>query len=275
MKDLLNRYRLYILIPITVYLVSAGMQNEFYYFTMYKEEFAKYPTIFAAMSLLLIYIIPLGFILRYLQKRFDISSELLIFAVILSLTIPGNLGLIGNDWLYNFWAMIDPNNTFLSNWSAALTAPFAEEFAKVVPPLLIALFYRKLTVKEIFLLGLIAGFGFQITEDIAYISNAVFDPEAHLMSMTFTRIAGWPSTHSIYSALFTLGFLALIGKTPALSKKQAVCYLFAGLGLHFIWNSPLSSMATLTSQSTVNWLVFIPACIFVYKLPKEKDVMIF
>ena len=139
----------------------------------------------------------------------------------------------------------------LADWWPALSAPAVEELAKGAVVFGIIVVFRYLVTRPIHALyvGVAVGFGFQITEDVLYAMSAALDSLnsdfAGGIQSAILRTATGLISHWIYSGFVAVGIAYLMGITykPTPRTKRigvGAALIVAAIGLHFLWNSPLS-----------------------------------
>ncbi|HFI0640288.1 PrsW family glutamic-type intramembrane protease [Streptococcus suis] len=202
----------------------------------------KYPLFLLTISLVALYLLPLLVLIRHLEKRYAISKKVSHLSWLLGLTAGVAFSDIGHTAIgYFLLEIVKVSDDFRYDWGAAVSAPFAEEFGKGLVVLLVLLIARKMTVKDALVSGMIAGLSFQIVEDIMFTFRDMFVGKLDGFETIIGRVgqAGW--THWVFTLLFAVGLVALLGQEKSLSKAQGAFWLLASLGLHFFFNSPLNT----------------------------------
>lgn len=271
MKKSFSRFRTEFIAILVLALCISGMQFQFSSLSKLDLPTKDFPLFLLACGLLALYLIPFIFLTNYLKKRFHIPQPIIIISWLFGLLIPANIGSLGNDGLSYILLTLDPKRYILNDWGASLTAPFAEEIGKGLVVLLVFLLFRKLSLKAGLVVGMIAGMGFQLSEDIYYLSQAAINKEQNVFSMAFERIASSGVSHWVFTAIFSLGLLALVSKSNLISKQKAILFLLAPVALHFLWNSPLDFTGIETFYGTLNWIVLLLAFKTVDQLPDDKE----
>lgn len=148
-----------------------------------------------------------------------------------------------NDALLEIWTKT-MGQPWAMQWSAALTAPITEELAKGAGLLLlIALAGRYVrTAFDGFVLGAFLGLGFQIIEDVVYISGAFganFGAEplsAALTTLALRSVTG-VTGHILYSAVFCAGLVYLLGRSKEPRRVgRGITLMLLGMLLHSLWD---------------------------------------
>ncbi len=193
------------------------------------------------------------------------SGFLVAVASLGGIYISGFLASYGNQWVGQFWSHVIPSTSFVSHWNDALMAPIVEEPIKAFAAILVISLFPTISLKEKFVVALLAGMGFQLTEDISYLSQAASKSLDSLLPTALERISGaatshWvaATSHWVYTAIFTMGLYLLLKGSTTFSRRQKLFWLLSPLVLHFIWNSPLTNFSGLTIiLGTLTLLIFI------------------
>lgn len=191
-----------------------------------------------------------------------------------------------NDAIRTLWAK-GMGQAWGLNWSAGLTAPFTEEFAKGVGMLLLIALAPHLirSAFDGFVLGAFIGLGFQILEDIAYaMGSAASEFGANqigaALSTIVLRMVVGVAAHILYSAVFCAGLVYLVGR-PAQRRRVGL-----GLGLmatamllHGLWDSVTGIAGDKLWLSWVLLIVIIAtalvivSAVFRLTVPSERAFM--
>lgn len=236
--NLFQKYKYRLLSIFTICLVFVGFN---YYLEMFFEnspDVEIYPKFLTALPILAIYIVPVIFLLRFLIKRFNVPMNVVGLSLILGFSICSYLGGEGNSLLSLLWLSVDPTKKLITDWGPALTAPFAEEFAKGFVVLLVYLLCKKFSLKTAFVCSFISGLCFQISEDIAFIFNTTVGGETSGFAQAFERVSYALGSHTVFTILVGVGLVVLLNKDTAVSKLKAVIWMICAVVLHFFWNSP-------------------------------------
>ena len=240
MKKLMENYKYKLLVILTLSLVFTGFN---YYFNLFfkdtKNNIERFPIFLLSITIILFYIIPVIFLLRYLIKRLNISRHVVALSLILGFSICNLLGSEGNSLLSLILLSLNPPSHIVADWGASIIAPIAEEFSKAFVVLLVYFLCGKISLKTAFVCSFISGLGFQVSEDLAFIHEATFGNEISGFEQAFERVSYALGTHMIFTILFGVGLIALIKRESAISKCKAIFWIISAITLHFFWNSPL------------------------------------
>ncbi|HFI0579027.1 TPA: PrsW family glutamic-type intramembrane protease [Streptococcus suis] len=254
MNNIVQNCKTYLPILLASFGFVKGCQMIFEELATPNGMEAKYPLFLLTISVAALYIIPLVYFIRYLENRYAISKKVSHLSWILGLTAGVAFSDYGHTAIgYFLLEIVKVSDDFRYDWGAAVSAPFAEEFGKALVVLLVLLIARKMTVKDALVSGIIAGLSFQLVEDIMFTFRDMFIGKLDGFETIIGRVgqAGW--THWVFTLLFAVGLVALLGQEKSLSKAQGAFWLLASLGLHFFFNSPLNTgfMTTLLPLASI------------------------
>lgn len=158
---------------------------------------------------------------------------------------------------------------WVATWGPAMTAPLTEEIAKGVGLLLLiglgGRFVR--TAFDGFILGAFIGLGFQIVEDVAYMSNAfgsVFgaDPLQNSMATLGMRTLAGFTAHILYSAVFCAGVIYVIGRSEEPRRVgRGLMLMFLPMLAHGLWDGGLIALFDLIGLPAVAGALTFPLII--------------
>jgi protease PrsW len=169
---------------------------------------------------------------------------------------------------------------FASRWTAALTAPFAEEILKGVGIVLIVLIARDEVddVLDGFVYGALCGLGFAIVEDVFYFVAVFGGDVGGVFQGFFVRvISSGLYSHVLYSGLvgMAIGIVVTRRDDRPLEARLLAAAPLAGAAVlgHFLWNSPILEFFPPHPWEGAEWLL-IPLATAVKGLPLLLFVVI-
>jgi RsiW-degrading membrane proteinase PrsW (M82 family) len=161
---------------------------------------------------------------------------------------------------------------FAARWTAALTAPLVEETTKAAGVVLIYLIARREMddVMDGFVYGAMVGLGFAVVEDVFYFV-AIFggSPGGVLAGFYVRVVSSGLYGHVLYTGLTGMGIAYVVSRDDEPRRRRLLVAggLFAaGVGGHFLWNSPLLNLFPGTVEDVGDWLQ-IPVAAAVKGLP--------
>ena len=170
-----------------------------------------------------------GAVFWWFTQRADRYAQLPIKLMVVAL-LWGALGAAwmmaapANDAIGDLYAKTFGQSWALS-WGAGLSAPLTEELAKGSGLLLLIAIAPRIirTAFDGFILGVLMGLGFQITEDVSYALNSSgghfgVDPVGSAIGTIWLRMVTGVAGHFLYTAIFCTGLIYVLGR-PAEPRR--------------------------------------------------------
>lgn len=228
-----------------LFLACVGLTTETHVYTYGALSGTQYGIIGLASLLALGYIIPAGLMVYHLQKKWQVNFLGLSFAFVGGLFIAGWLAGYANTWVHEWISHLSSQNIFY-RFEDAIFAPLIEEPLKLLAVLFTLFMVPTKNDRAILLMAIVAGLGFQISEDFSYILSDLPDGFSYTISGILGRTFGAISSHWLYTSLLSLGIILLWrsrGKQSQLHlRRKGIFFTLAGFLTHFLWNTPLRSM---------------------------------
>ncbi|VTS16623.1 membrane protein [Streptococcus porcinus] len=133
----------------------------------------------------------------------------------------------------------------------------AEEFGKGLAALLVLFICRKFDIKTALVSGMIVGLGFQMIEDCVYTFQAIFASGKSPFPTLIERVVWASCTHWLFTALFVVGFVILLGKCDGFSKSKGLFWMSAAMFVHFLFNIPMNSEIYDVATATLNASLYL------------------
>lgn len=240
----MKHYTSYFIYGLYFILLSIGLEYELAIYASGELSSKSYQLMGISALLLLLYAVPLLYLLTSWQKAWKLPKHLVAVSVLSGFGIAGWMSSVGNDLLGQAIRPLFVDQVLFTDWEAALTAPFVEEPLKLAAALFALAFFKKRSSQAALLAGGGAGLGFQLSEDLAYASISALDTPSTAIADTFARLVGCLSSHWMMTALFTLGTFWLLTKQAKPLNRKGLALIFLTLAFHFIWNSPYAGLET-------------------------------
>ena len=225
-------------------LICIGIEYETKTYTYGELSGKAYGVIGLAALLALLYIVPAFLLIFYFRKKWKTPLFSLAIAFLGGLFIAGWTSALANTYIHDGVSTL--SISWLNDLESAIVAPLVEEPLKLIGVAFALYLIPAKNFKSILLLGIGAGFGFQISEDFSYILSDMSEGFSFAISGILGRVFGSIASHWLYTGLTTLGLTLMIQyrKKNASNFRTGLIYFLAAFILHFIWNSPLSSIET-------------------------------
>lgn len=226
---------------IYLLLLSIGIELEFT--SLYSIDFSttEYKSFLFSITLLSIYIVPIVAITLYTSNSWNVKVFFFPLAIVSGIFIGGWLAAYGNEFGDVLLSFIIPNADIKETWSAALTAPFIEEFVKASIVFIIIYLVQLNDLKSLFIVGIGVGLGFQIVEDFSYILNESTNSLNFSIPQALIRSSSSLSSHWMFTGIFAVGMYCFIYKNTFSKKRTQIFWILFPIILHFLWNSPINA----------------------------------
>ncbi len=253
------------------WLFAALLAIGGYLFIQEESIFANWPNALAlSWGLVLLYAVPV-FLLVYRLDLFEREPKLMLVAALLwGGVVAVMLAGYANDAWLSVLSKVAPAD-FVSDWGAAIVAPFTEETLKLVGVVIIFLIVPAEIdgLMDGFVYGALIGLGFTISEDVSYFirSTAAFgagDATGPVWDTFLIRVvAGGLYSHVLFAGLIGIGFAYFVTRKAESFNKRLfffVAMIAAGAGAHALWDSPWMLTVLQTSggdmPSTAQWVEY-------------------
>lgn len=191
---------------------------------------------FLGLLSLLIYIIPVTFMVYFLAKRYKLRLRYFIISLFFGSFLISHWSGIVNIKFYDFLANIINNKNFMDVWGPSIVPVLIEEVFKLGLSLLIIYIFNIKDIFNILLIGIGVGLGFQISEDYTYILAGLIESK-NVLTEAFSRFTTAFAGHWLLNAFLTtgVGYLLFYKK----KRKEFISYFWIILAfvLHAVWNS--------------------------------------
>jgi protease PrsW len=197
-------------------------------------------------GLVLLYAVPVAFIVNRIDLFEREPIHLLIAAVIWGGVIATSLAIYANDGWGSVVGKVAP--TYALDWGAAIVAPPVEEILKLAGVVVLWLIVAEEFDGTLdgFVYGAMVGLGFTVVEDVMYFMSSVYasgiDQNGPVFDSFFIRvIGGGLYGHVLFAGLTGMGFAYFVTSKATFRRRLAWfagCFA-AAYAAHSFWNSPL------------------------------------
>jgi len=225
-------------------------------------------SILAGVIIFALYTVPFWLFINHVDRFEPESRKLTVLAFLWGgFGATFGMAVTANDPIRSIYGKV-LGQAFAFDWSAALTAPFVEEIAKACGLVLLITLAPRL-VRSAFdgaVLGAFIGLGFTVFEDVIYVvvgamSGFGANQGAAISSTLFMRIATGLVSHTVYSAIFGMGLVWLIGR-PHEPRRigRGLAFIVGAMALHGIWDG-MSALSRGTLFGGLGSFVILPAAL--------------
>ena len=227
-------------IALYIYLVLAGIGLQFELGDMADKDITLEAgrDLILNLAVLAAFFLPIYFLIKKLAKKLSVETIVLGTALFGGAFIAGWLSFAGNSLIDIINSNFIKDPAVFNDWTNALTAQFAEEFFKALTAFAALYILGKKDLQSVLIAGLSSGFGFQVIEDIGYVSRQTFGGENSGALEAIGRIAGGFASHTLYTAVVTVGVYLLFSKVYKKYRRFGLWCVVSTVVNHFIWNSP-------------------------------------
>ena len=227
-------------IALYIYLVLAGIGLQFELGDMAEKDVTLEAgrDLVLNLAVLAAFFLPFYFLIKKLAKKLSVETIVLGTALFGGAFISGWLSFAGNSLIDIINSNFIKDPAVFNDWTNALTAPFAEEFFKSLTAFAALYILGRKDIQSVLIAGLSSGFGFQVIEDIAYVSRVTFGGQNSGSLEAVGRIAGGLASHTLYTAVVTVGVYLLFSTAYKKYRLFGLWCVVSTVANHFIWNSP-------------------------------------
>ena len=223
---------------------------------------SSYLSVYSTFFLLLIYIVPIAMLIHYLADKENVSKLYIIFSVMSGSLIASSLaGQVNGSFDDIMRELL--GKAYSEDWLGSFETGIAEEVLKLFTAWLIIYVFSKRTKISYVLTGISVGLGFQIEEDISYITDSGFKHIKDAFPTAIDRISASVGSHWAYAGVTALGLYLISGSDEKNHKKKGFGLIFLVIIDHFLYDTPLGSSLLMNMVLTV--ITILPLVFFINK----------
>lgn len=250
------------LIVTGVLILLAGLGifiNETDYMGSSHTKALQYLEVYSAFLPLLIYIVPFGIFVKQIGAKGEMSSRELLAAVFCGAFIPAAFAGEVNDSFDSLMKSM-MGHSYSEAWMGSLEAGIAEELLKLGTTALLVYMWNRKTFRQYLLIGMCVGMGFQIEEDISYITESGFKNVNDAFPTALDRISGALGSHWCYAAVTAAGLYLIVRASGRNHRRKGIGWILLVVADHFLYDSPIGDInlfnAILTSAVVLPVIIF-------------------
>ena len=250
------------LIVTGVLILLAGLGiliNETDFMGSSHTKVLQYLEVYSAFLPLLIYIVPFGIFVKRIRAKGEMSSRELLTAVFCGAFITSPFAGEVNDSFDNLMKSM-MGHSYSEAWMGSLEAGIAEELLKLGTTALLVYVWNRKTFRQYLLIGMCVGMGFQIEEDISYITESGFKNVNDAFPTALDRISGALGSHWCYAAVTAAGLYLIVRASGRNHRRKGIGWILLVMADHFLYDSPIGNINLFNAILTA--AVVLPVVIF-------------
>jgi RsiW-degrading membrane proteinase PrsW (M82 family) len=253
---------------LLILLFALGMTiNEGDFLGGKHTSVTMYLQVYSAFLLLLAYIVPFYLLMKQLGKQYKICGYEMLIAGACGAFISSPLAGEINDGFTD--AMSRLMGRFYSDaWMGSAEAGIVEELLKLgIVAMLVYLFHRK-TWKDYLSMGMCVGIGFQIDEDLSYITQSGFKQVNSAFPTALDRVVASLGSHWVYTGITAIGLYLIVRSCEDHHKKKGLFWIFFVMVDHFLYDTPIGNVPLFSALLSV--AILLPLIVFL-RSPKMTN----
>ncbi|MCI6636797.1 MAG: PrsW family glutamic-type intramembrane protease [Lachnospiraceae bacterium] len=260
---------------ILIVLFTCGLLiNESDYMGRSHTTAIQYLEVYSAFLPLLIYIVPFLIFMKHIVIKYEMSGMELLTAAFCGAFIPAALAGEVNGGFDDLMKSL-MGHAYSDAWLGSLEAGIAEELLKLVTTAMLLYVWKRKTLKEYLAIGMCVGMGFQIEEDISYITESGFKNVNDAFPTALDRISGALGSHWAYAAVTAAGLYLIVRACEKNHKRKGIGWIVFVMADHFLYDTPIGDVTLFNVILTV--AVVLPVVIFfknpeITKIGQDTDI---
>ncbi len=262
-----RRRRRLIAAGILILLFAFGtVINESDFLGRDRTTAVQYLEVYSAFPLLLVYIVPFCLVMKYLCAKYEMHKGDLLIAGFCGAFIPAALAGNLNDAFAEMMSHL-MGHLYSDAWIGSAGTGILEELLKLGTTGLLLYVLGRRSLKEYLGIGMCVGIGFQIEEDVSYITDSGFQNADQAFPAALDRVSACFGSHWAYAAVTAAG-LYLIARGSGRHHRRKGCGLILLVMVdHFLYDTPLSDSLLINGLLAV--AVVLPVFLFFQKSGDE------
>ena len=219
----------------------------------------QYLEVYSAFLPLLIYIVPFGIFVKQIGVKCEMNSWELLTAVFCGALIPSAFAGEVNGGLDDLMKSM-MGHSYSEAWLGSLEAGIAEELLKLGATALLLYVWKRKSFRQYLLTGMCVGMGFQIEEDISYITESGFKNVNDAFPTALDRISGALGSHWCYAAVTAAGLYLIVRASGKNHRRKGLGWILLVMADHFLYDSPIGDINLFNAILTA--AIVLPVVVF-------------
>ncbi|MDD6667518.1 MAG: PrsW family glutamic-type intramembrane protease [Lachnospiraceae bacterium] len=266
-EEMKIRRRRRIVICILVLLFAIGLAyNEADFIGKKTTSTLQYLEVYSAFLPLLIYIVPFVLIMKQLSDKYEIKGTKLLIAAFSGAFIPAALASQINGSFDDLMKSL-MGHSYTEDWLGSLEAGIAEELLKLLTTAMLLYVFRRKSLKDYLMFGMSVGIGFQVEEDLSYITESGFGKLKDAFPTALDRVSSSLGSHWTYAAVTAAGLYLILRSTGRNHKRRGIGWILFVIADHFLYDTPIGDINLF--NAILQAAVVIPLIVF-FTSPEMK-----
>ena len=228
----------------------------------------KYIEVYSSFLLLLVYIVPFIIFMRWLCRKYSIGGLELMLAAFCGAIIPTPFaGTLNDDFTHGMSHLM--GHYYHDAWMGSVEVGIVEELLKLGTTALILYVLGRRSLKNYLSIGMCVGMGFQIEEDISYITQSSFKHVNEAFPIAIDRIQGSLASHWSYAAVTAAGlYLIVTARGDKKRRNRGIGLIVLVMADHFLYDTPIGEINLFSALLSVAILVPL---VLIFKSPEMSS----
>lgn len=258
---------------ILILLFAYGIAiNESDYMGNAHTSVIQYLEVYSAFLPLFIYIVPFGICMKWICGKYEMDGRELLAAAFCGAFIPaafaGELNGGFDDLMKSLMG-----HSYSDAWIGSLEAGIVEEILKLAAAAMLLYVFGMRALKHYLVIGMCVGMGFQIEEDIGYITESGFKNVNEAFPTALDRVTGALGSHWAYAAVTAAGLYLIVRAHGRNHKRKGIGWILLVMTDHFLYDTPIGD--ALLFNAILTAAVVLPVILFFSSPEMEAEEKVY
>lgn len=222
----------------------------------------QYLEVYSTFPFLLAYIVPFCLVMKYLCSKYEMHRLDLLIAGFCGAFIPAALAGNLNDAFADMMSHL-MGHLYSDAWIGSAGTGILEELLKLGTTGLLLYVLGRRSLKDYLGIGMCVGIGFQIEEDLSYITESGFENTEKAFPTALDRVSASFGSHWAYAAVTAAGLYLIARGSGKHHRRKGYGLILLVMVDHFLYDTPLSDSLLINGLLTV--AVVLPVLLFFQK----------
>ncbi|MGN1382780.1 MAG: PrsW family glutamic-type intramembrane protease [Eubacterium sp.] len=255
-----RRKRRLIVTGVLIFLLTCGMAVDEGDFLGGKHASAgQYLMVYSAFLPLLIYIVPFCVFMKWASAKYRVRGLELLAAAFCGTFFPaafaGDLNSGFEDLMKSLMG-----HAYSSAWLGSAETGIVEEVLKLAATAMLLYVLNRKSLSSYLCIGMCVGMGFQVEEDISYITDSGFQNVSQAFPTALDRVYyGSLGSHWAYAAVTAIGLYLIVRTRGVHHVRRGVGWILFVMADHFLYDTPLGDSLLISAILTVGVVLPVAA----------------